>query len=123
MFKISVCKAYNKKKIAIDRVIYMYVYLLINHFSGFIIYFYYGIKNSTLELEAKSLPEQTITTPEDVPKIYAAVKQATDTTEKAQKTMLNESANPARPVTLDPSKTSNKSDLFISPSSFPKWDD
>ena len=97
--------------------------------AGFIIYFYYGIKNSTLEQEETAEDQTIIAATTTTPQVQVTHQQVTEVSEKpkaqvqAVKKPVNEPTQPTRPTTLDPPKASNKTDLFVSPSAFPKWDD
>jgi len=113
------------------------------HFTGFIIYFYYGIKNSLLEL-TDSAPEETIICASDsTSKVQITKQKIIDTVEKVGNSTSSStrttdtrpqqtntpgkpdsiSGTVTRPSHLDPPKSTTKSDLFVSPSAFPSWDD
>ncbi|XP_065223950.1 cationic amino acid transporter 2 [Planococcus citri] len=98
---------------------------------GFIIYFYYGIKNSTLEQEESAEDQTIVPATNTTPQVQVTQQKVTEVSEKPKpkapvpvaKKVVNEPTQPTRPTTLDPPKSSNKTDLFVSPSAFPKWDD
>jgi hypothetical protein len=110
-------------------------------FVGFIIYFYYGIKNSLLEL-ADSAPEETIIAASDsAPQVQLTKDKPEDSAEKsaaksgpvfsstkqqateADTSSGSGSSTVTRPSRLDPPKATTRNDMFVSPSAFPSWDD
>lgn len=132
-------------------------YIIILHyhviFLGLFVYFYYGIKHSTLEprvdederIELKT-KSQTMTKPQNNrPQAPAPAKTSantnttstsataaastTSTTASARvayattAAVVDEKTEPKRPTNLEPLPASNDSNLFVSPSAFPKWED
>ncbi|KAL5232636.1 hypothetical protein ACI65C_000046 [Semiaphis heraclei] len=120
---------------------------------GLFVYFYYGIKHSTLEprvdederIELK-MKSQTMTNsqnnrPPQAPapaKTSANANTATSigntTTANASTSIrvasatttaavVDEKTEPKRPTNLEPLPAKNDSNLFVSPSAFPKWED
>ncbi|KAL4148817.1 hypothetical protein QTP88_002968 [Uroleucon formosanum] len=118
---------------------------------GLFVYFYYGIKHSTLEpqvdederIELK-IKSQTMTkTQNNRPQAPAPAKTfantntntatantttttATTSARVASSTtaaVVDEKTEPKRPTNLEPLPASNDSSLFVSPSAFPKWED
>ncbi|CAI6368095.1 unnamed protein product [Macrosiphum euphorbiae] len=122
---------------------------------GLFVYFYYGIKHSTLEprvdederIELK-MKSQTMTKPQNnrppAPAKTSAntnttstantANTTTTTTATAASTRVASSATtasvvdenktePKRPTNLEPLPANNDSNLFVSPSAFPKWED
>lgn len=87
-----------------------------------IVYFYYGIKNSTLELQAEEISECTMATterPNNECSSNAAMANDDQSTISVQ-------IPPTRPTYLEtPNVPANQlaGNLFVSPSAFPKWDD
>lgn len=116
---------------------------------GLFVYFYYGIKHSTLEprvdederIELK-MKSQTMTKPQNnrpqapaPAKTFANANTATANTTTTNATtsarvassttaaVVDEKTEPKRPTNLEPLPASNDSNLFVSPSAFPKWED
>lgn len=122
---------------------------------GLFVYFYYGIKHSTLEprvdederIELK-MKSQTMTKPQNnrppAPAKTSANTNTTSTTATANTTTTTTTATastrvassattasvvdenktePKRPTNLEPLPANNDSNLFVSPSAFPKWED
>ena len=84
---------------------------ILNSFSGFILYFYYGIKNSSLEAETR-----------------AQEAEMAEATEGMAVPVPGLCQSPQPPVhhyaEVDPSMpTRTSGDLFIAPQAFPSWDD
>ncbi|XP_001944238.2 cationic amino acid transporter 2 [Acyrthosiphon pisum] len=117
---------------------------------GLFVYFYYGIKHSTLEprvdederIELK-MKSQTMTKPQNN-QPPAPAKTSANTTSTTANTTTTTTATastrvasstttaavvdenktePKRPTNLEPLPASNDSNLFVSPSAFPKWED
>lgn len=95
------------------------------------VYFYYGIKHSTLEppleeqderieLKTKSqnrppqVPPPATNTSTSVASVAVATTAAT---------VIDEKPEPKRPTNLEPLPANRDGNLFVSPSAFPKWDD
>lgn len=115
-------------------------------FSGLFVYFYYGIKHSTLEprvdederIELKMKPSQTKSqnhsrqTPQPVSTTTtariatvttAAAPAAKTTAADSTAVVIDDKTETKRPRNLEPIPTNNDSNMFVSPSAFPKWDD
>lgn len=115
---------------------------------GLFVYFYYGIKHSTLEprvdederIELK-IKSQTTKPQNNLPQAPASAKTSTNTniTSTSNSTttstgvtstatdstaaVVNEKTEPKRPTNLEPLPANKDSNLFVSPSAFPKWED
>jgi hypothetical protein len=105
-------------------------------FPGLFVYFYYGIKHSTLEapvdederieLKIKSQPKPQ-NRPQVPPPTVKTTPVASSTAKVTSATtavgVVDEKAEPKRPTNLEPLPANNDSNLFVSPSAFPKWED
>ncbi|XP_025413084.1 probable cationic amino acid transporter isoform X2 [Sipha flava] len=103
---------------------------------GLFVYFYYGIKHSTLEapvdederieLKIKSQPKPQ-NRPQVPPPTVKTTPVASSTAKVTSATtavgVVDEKAEPKRPTNLEPLPANNDSNLFVSPSAFPKWED
>lgn len=109
-------------------------------FSGLFVYFYYGIKNSTLEprvdederIELKMKPQtkpanrpRQVTTPAatTTARVATAATTVTPTAANTSTAVIDEKTERKRPTNLEPIPANNDSNLFVSPSAFPKWED
>ncbi|XP_026813040.1 cationic amino acid transporter 2 isoform X1 [Rhopalosiphum maidis] len=114
---------------------------------GLFVYFYYGIKHSTLEprvdederIELKMKSQTTtLTKPQNNrPQAAASAKTSANTTSTSTTTsasvsstaacstaaVVDEKTEPKRPTNLEPLPANKDSNLFVSPSAFPKWED
>lgn len=112
----------------------MCLYFICILFLGLFVYFYYGIKHSTLEPpveedEKIELKIKSQTKPQNRPPhvpppattTSASVASAAVATTAA--TVIDEKTEPKRPTKLEPLPANNDNNLFVSPSAFPKWDD
>uniref|UniRef100_A0A2S2PER9 Putative cationic amino acid transporter n=1 Tax=Schizaphis graminum TaxID=13262 RepID=A0A2S2PER9_SCHGA len=114
---------------------------------GLFVYFYYGIKHSTLEprvdederIELKMKSQTTtLTKPQNNrPQAPASAKTSANTTSTSTTistsvsstaacstaAVVDEKTEPKRPTNLEPLPANKDSNLFVSPSAFPKWED
>ncbi|XP_025206587.1 probable cationic amino acid transporter isoform X1 [Melanaphis sacchari] len=105
---------------------------------GLFVYFYYGIKHSTLEprvdederIELKMKSQTTTMTKQQNsrPQAPASMKttansNTTSTRVTSTATIVDEKTEPKRPTNLEPLPANKESNLFVSPSAFPKWED
>lgn len=110
---------------------------------GLFVYFYYGIKHSTLEptadederielkMKSHSKPQSRSQPPPPPPSqppatATAAAKQysAASAVSAPVASTVDEKTEPKRPTNLEPIPANGQEKpLFVSPSAFPKWDD